>query len=86
MRLNDDGTSRAAPQGFDLCRRNRRRLSLKANQLYDAREPQNIEPIAPRHLHKYVAGEQRQVNASSPVLPAADRRIQREKRPDLAID
>lgn len=86
MRLNYDRTGRTAAQSLDLRGRYGCRFSLEANELNNTGQTQNVDTIALGHLHKHIAWEQRQFKPFAPVLPAPDRRIQRQKRSDMALN
>src|SRR5262249_14200722 len=50
--------------------------AMKLNEAHNALDLQGLKPVAERHAHENVSGEQRKAQDDAAILPAADRRIE----------
>src|SRR5579885_732932 len=69
MWLGRESTREKIADAEQILRWNRGRLAVESDQTGHPRHLQHRQPIPQRHIHKHVAGKQRQSQSDSPVFP-----------------
>src|SRR2546430_6119354 len=79
MRFRAQLRRQAGAKRFNLFVRQSSRLAVEADEPRDARNLQNLQPLAQRQAHEHVTWKQWQLQLHPPVLPAPYAVIERQK-------